>query len=391
MAFAALSLLAMGAQAQLPSYDQPTCVDPVFEFRFDDTPILGTGMILYAEVSETSEVLLLEQDVEGDVNTFFDPSGVAGRWVKYHPAAIDGPIVRLRPRNGLFEHSKTYRVTVPETAFTGTVDGAAFAGHSFTFTTGASIGTPPLLTVGIDALKFNRGISSDYCTVQGALNKADEQATVFVRSGIYREHLFLAHVAYVKIRGEDPDTTIVFPDNHPDNLDHAWNRTTLLAVDCEALTIDGVTLQSVGYHDQSSEALYFRSTTKAHNLRVQYSNIVAGIHAMHVEGLAWVFKTKVSGYTNIVTANAGLVFEDCEFRTLSPQQELGVPVVVARGGSGLGQGLVFLQCSMTADENVAAGSVYFGGSVEPLQWDESCDDMLAAVRCTFGEHVSESL
>eukprot|EP00659_Diplonema_papillatum_P016826 gene16826-25802_t len=392
--------IALYAQAQLPSFDSPTCRDPVFEFQFDDTPVLGTGMVLYAEVDGNTgtDTLLQQQDVEGDVNEFFDSSGVAGRWVTYHPAAIDGPKVTLRPRNGLFEYGKTYRVTVPATAFTGMVGGAAFTGHSFTFTTGgAPAWSGRTLTVGIDALKFNRGTSSDFCTVQGALNEAAQVSnerdphTVFVRSGIYREHLFLAHAEYVIIRGEDPDTTIVFPDNHPDNLDHAWNRTTLLAVDCEALTIDGVTLQSVGYHDQSSEALYFRSTTKAHNLRVQYSNIVAGIHAMHVEGLAWVFKTKVSGYTNIVTANAGLVFEDCEFRTLSPQQELGVPVVVARGGSGLGQGLVFLQCSMTADENVAAGSVYFGGSVEPLQWDESCDDMLAAVRCTFGEHVSESL
>lgn len=88
----------------------------------------------------------------------------------------------------------------------------------------------------------------------------------------------------------------------------------------------------------------------------------------------------ITGDTDFIFGNATAIFEHCTINS----SDAGY-VTAANTDPNTPHGFVFLDCTLTADERVRAGSVYLG---RPWQWDRNKNASVTFVRTTVGPHVA---
>ncbi|MDE6773747.1 MAG: hypothetical protein K2J14_03890 [Treponemataceae bacterium] len=241
--------------------------DEHLEITFDDTPLLmDGGTIVIYEVGSKTPVDTIKIGTEG--NTV----GSANYTLKNFMVQVIDKTVFIKLHCSKLENGKKYVVGIPNGVITGTLGGKNFTGFDprgenpyWTFTVREAY-TPSSTT----ALTVANTGTADYRTVQAALEKAADGATITVNKGVYREILNYSGTASMTIVGETDTkfgTDVVIQGINCNSFNGSSDVRTAFLWKGADLTLKNITIQNA--YDRNtmggtaqSEALYFNSTGK---------------------------------------------------------------------------------------------------------------------------------
>lgn len=229
------------AAAYLPAKgDSGAYTDTRLSVTFDAPPVLGaSGLIRIYKQSDDTLVDTIDLSTRHPSTALSNrlvsidaigknvaPLGGARlRWVYYTPVKIAGNTATIVPHTGVLLSNTAYYVTIDSSAFSGQIEGSAFAGigkSSGWFFTTKSAPTGTTVTVDDDG-------PADFRTVQGAINymmnigsssgcspacpSAGVDKTINIKNGLYDELLLIRNVNKLTLKGESRDGVVVQYDN----------------------------------------------------------------------------------------------------------------------------------------------------------------------------------
>ena len=390
------------------------CTDAPLVISFDSAPVLGlAGLIKVfrsdgAEVdrinlADISTVDILEDGTmvpkakmmnSSTYTSFMDAINGGNRWriVNYTPLRIKGNTLEIKHHQGVLEFGKEYYVTVDA----GVVSGhEGIAAGEMTFSTKAQPASDTDIKVAADG-------SGDFCTIQGALAFANKNgATITVANGTYAECLYLRDKAGITIKGESRNgVRIAYPNNESyangsgggvsarpsagSQVVSNGGRSLFLVEECDNLVLQDLTIENtfwVSDHKGQAETIYFNSQSNNHHLTIENCSLLSWQDTFLCKGIVWVHNSLIAGHVDYIWGYPKVcLFEDCEIRSRA-----GGYIVQARVPSGC-KGFVFLNCSLTAEDGVSAGSMYLARS----GGDPNYYDNVTYVNCTMSTVIASS-
>jgi len=419
--------------------DSGVHTDTRLQLTFDAPPSLGAGgLIRIYRQSDDALVDTIDLSIRHPVpalsrspvsidaigKNVVPLNGTRMRHVFYFPVRISGNTATIVPHTGVLLNDTVYYVTVDSAAFSGTVNGGAFAGidksSGWYFTTRSA---PTGTSVSVD----DDG-AADFRTVQGALNymmnigshsgcrptcpSAGDAKTIHIRNGVYDELLLIRNVNKLTLLGESRDGVVVRYDNS-DGLNPGsggtnaapnaapslgGGRSVLLIEGSDEIVMENFTLQNAhlktaGVGSQA-EAFYFNSSSPTGSrLTGKYMNFYGTQDTIQTKGWAWFYKSTITGDVDFIWggAFAGL-FEECEIRTMvdTMNASSGGYIVHARTAHGY-PGFVFLNSRLTADAGIPAGATALARSPGPntnlcSAAGQTCDNV-AYINTRMGPHI----
>ena len=386
---------------------------------FDAMPALGaSGMIT---IRRQSDNLVVDQiDVSntpstGDTQTVIprtnleiDALGLGAmpdnaaraRFVFYRPVTIKGNSARIKLHSNKLAFNTTYLVTIDSGVFTGTVNGAPFAGvaagDGWSFTTKGAPASNTNVVVDDD------GDDADFRSLQGALNWIMQRCstgssttfgcrtvatpkTITLRNGNYPESAILRNVANLTIIGESRDGVRVSEENfeslNPGTgasataigttfstsgrvVGHrilAGGRPVLLVEGSDLLTLQNFTLENSHargtLYDNQAEAVYFNTSTTAAAARLvgRDMNFLSQQDTIQIKGYVWLYHSLIAGNVDYIWGNVqAALIEECEVRSVfDPSSSSAGYILQSRATAG-DAGFVFLNSTLTAGPGVVA-------------------------------------
>jgi pectin methylesterase-like acyl-CoA thioesterase len=327
------------------------------------------------------------------------PDGRA-RFVWYRPVTITGNSARIKLHSNKLAFGTTYRVTIDDGVFSGTIGGAPFNGVSpadgWTFTTKSAPTSNTNLVVDDD------GDNADFSTLQGALNWVMQRCstnspasfgcntvatpkTITLKNGNYPELAILRNVANLTIIGESRDgvrvgtrnfeslnsgsggtsttagTALTTSGRVPGHRVLGGGRSVLLVESSDLLTLRNFTLENTHsrttLYDNQGEAMYFNTSTTPAAARFvgRDMNFLGEQDTLQLKGYVWIYRSLVAGNVDYIWGNVmAVLFEECEIRSVfDPSSNSPGFVVQARATAG-DVGFVFLNSTLTAGPGVTA-------------------------------------
>ena len=230
--------------------------------------------------------------------------------------------------------------------------------------------------------------SSRYSTIQSALERIPlnnaERKLIFVKNGTYNEKVWLyANKPNVSIIGESEGGVVISWDDYSGKeagMSTAQSYTFLVEGDDfygENLVIEntaGNVGQAVAVRTTGDRQIFkncrflgFQDTYYAHKNR-QYN-----------------LDCYVEGATDFIFGDATTVFENSTINSVKGGQYITAPndtklISTTASGDPFYHGLLFLECLLTADEDVPANSYYLG-----RPW--GAPGSAVYIDCTLGEHI----
>ena len=395
------------------------CVDAPLVIPFDKAPTLGTSGLVQvfkadgtlvdkidladiAKVDVLSDGTMVPKGADADAgkiaidndtpfHTFMDAlHSNQYRIVHYTPLRVKGKTLEIKLHNEVLSFGETYYVTVD-----ASVAGKAVGKDDMPFTVKAA----PSGTT----LKVAADGSGDFCTVQGALSyvsrfvKKDDAVTVEIGEGTYQELLFLRNKNNVTIKGTSREKSVIaYPNNdsyetgsgasvsaRPSlgaSIGKSGGRSVFLVEGCDNLTLENLTIEntySIPSHKGQAETIYFNSNYK---LTVENCSLISWQDTFLCKGKVWVHNSLIAGHVDYIWGYPeACLFEDCEIRSRA-----GGYLIQARVPKATDKGFVFLNCKLTAESGVKAGSMYLarsGGSTDYF-------DNVVFVNCTMGPVIA---
>ena len=394
------------------------CVDAPVVIEFPSAPTLGTAgliRVLKADGTEVDRINLADLstvDILDDgtmipkgadadknliaigndypFNTFMDALHSANyRIVHYTPLRVEGKSLVIKLHNEALEFGKTYTVKV-DASVTG------MAAEDVSFTTKAKPGG--------STIKVAADGSGDFCTVQGALSYVssnvpkDDAVTIEVAEGTYRELLYLRGKNNLTLRGASRQNTIIaYPNNESyetgsgasvasrpslgSSIGKSGGRALWLVETCGNLAIENLTVEntySIPSHKGQAETIYFNADDK--RLTIENCSLVSWQDTFLCKGEVYVHNSLIAGHVDFIWGYPkACLFEDCEIRSRA-----GGYIVQARVPGASDKGFVFLNCALTAEEGVKAGSAYLARS----GGDSSVYDNVTFIGCTMSDVIA---
>lgn len=225
--------------------------------------------------------------------------------------------------------------------------------------------------------------SGDYTSIQQAIDDTkafpDERITITIRNGVYREKVTVhSWNTSLSMIGESRDSVIITWDDHFNKIGRGRNstfHTYTMLVDANDFYAENLTIrntssavgQAIALSVEADRSVFVNCSIEG----FQDTLYVSG------EGNRQYFKAcMISGSTDFIFGNATAVFEDCQIHSRS-----GSYITAASTAQGSGFGLVFLTCSLTADENVT-------GVLLGRPWRAYAHT--AFLHCQMGAHIHPS-
>jgi pectin methylesterase-like acyl-CoA thioesterase len=293
-----------------PPGARDVCPDTPLRLTFPSPPAVGTGRVVVTDVATGTVVAAVDVATRQATRTI---GGVPG--FNYYPVLIDGnqAIIQLPSPLG---YGRAYAVNVEAGVLR--VDSAAVElPGPWTFQT-----RPAAPAADLSRLVVAADGTGDFCTIQGALDSIPDGSrrpvTVWVRRGIYRELLVLAHRHAVTLLGEDRTGTILTYANNA-NFNPAgspYRRGLFLAHRCEDLVIANLTLHNTTLQGGSqAEALILNGSLAARALLLD-TDLRSFQDTLQVNGQAYVRDCRIEGDVDFLWGTGPAYFADCLLRSL---------------------------------------------------------------------------
>lgn len=353
----------------------------------DLSSLQEVDLIDYADFStvtvrESDGAMIPNAQITADTpfNTFMDALH-CGRYrvVHYTPIRIDGDNLVIKLHNEALEFGKAYTV---EVSGVGRRDFETIAAPSKTDIRVAADG------------------SGDFCTIQRALSYAADGATISVANGTYREMLYMRDKKNITIKGDSRDgVRIVYPNNESyesgsgaastskpalgAKIGASGGRGLFLVENCDNMILENLTIEnSFGEQKGQAEAIYFNSGNNTHRLTIENCSLISWQDTFLTKGRVWVHNSLIAGHCDYIWGYPEVcLFEDCEICSRAAGY-----IVQARVPKASDKGFVFLNCQLTAESTVAAGSVYLARSAGQGE----VFDNVVYVNCTMSPVISPS-
>lgn len=220
--------------------------------------------------------------------------------------------------------------------------------------------------------------SGDFTSIQEAIRHCkafpDKEITIFIKNGTYNEKVTIpSWNPHLLLEGESRDSTIIVWDDHFGKINQGRNSTFLthtLRIDANDITIRNLTIRNNAGPVGQAVALHLEGD------RIALINCSILGHQDTVYGAGarqWFKNCFISGTTDFIFGGATLVFSNCTIHSLGNSY-----IVAASTPPDVPFGMVFLDCQLTADENVNA--VFLGRPWRPFA-------QTAFIRCRLGQHI----
>lgn len=230
-----------------------------------------------------------------------------------------------------------------------------------------------------DMVVANDG-SGDFTSIQEAINASKafppERITIFIKNGIYKEKVNVySWNTDLSIIGESMDSTIIIYNDYFNKINLGRNSTfqtytmKVSANDCniENLSIEnnaGPVGQAVALHVEADRCV-FRNVKMIGHQDVLYA---AGINCRQ-----YYTNCYIEGTTDFIFGAATAVFDNCTIKSKSNSY-----VTAASTPEGAMFGYVFINCVLTADDNI--DKVYLGRPWRPYA-------KTVFINCMLGKHI----
>jgi pectate lyase/pectin methylesterase-like acyl-CoA thioesterase len=327
-------------------------------------------------------------------------SAARARFVWFRPVTINGNAARIKLHSNKLAFGTTYRVTIDDGVFGGTIGGVPFAGmgagEGWTFTTKNAPASNTNVVVDDD------GSDADFRTLQGALNwvmqrcstgsatalRCNTVATpkvITLKNGNYPELAILRNVANLTLVGESRDGVRVGAENF-ESLNPGTGATStsagtalttsgrvaghrtlgggrpaLLVESSDLLTLRSFTLENTHtrttLYDNQAEALYFNTSTTPAAARLvgREMNFLSEQDTLQLKGYVWMYRSLIAGNVDYIFGNImAALFEESEVRSIfDPASNSPGFIMQSRATEG-DIGFVFLNSKLTAGPGVTA-------------------------------------
>ena len=345
-------------------------------FKADGTLVDKIDMADMAKVKVLDDGTMVPAEKGAALHTFMDKlhSGSATRTVHYTPVRLKEGKLTVKLHSGVLDFGGSYYLTMDES-----VAGKAVGKGDFQFTTKAA----PSGTT----LQVKPDGSGDFCTVQGALNHAvslgkETAVTIEAGEGTYNELLFLKDKNNLTLRGVSREKTVISYPNSELYMEGSESRCLFLATDCNKLVLENLTIENTFYaqdHKGQAETLYYNAHTATYRLTIENCALISWQDTFLCKGSVWVHNSLIAGHCDYIWGYPkACLFEDCEILSRAPGY-----IVQARCASG-DKGFVFLNCRLTAANDVADGKMYLARS----GGDSSVCDNVTYVNCSMSSVIA---
>lgn len=228
--------------------------------------------------------------------------------------------------------------------------------------------------------------SADFKTIQEAVNAVrdhlQERFIIYVKPGIYAEKLVVpAWKKHIAIVGKDPKTTIITnadfsgksrlgPDLTGSLKFSTYTSFTVMIAgnDC---TLENLTIQNTAGRVGQAVAL----AIEGNRFAAKNCLILGNQDTLYTanEGKNYFEDCYISGTTDFIFGEATAIFKDCEIHSLSNSY-----ITAASTPKHSKYGYVFLNCKLTAEDNVS--KVYLGRPWRPFA-------KTVFMHCNLGKHI----
>lgn len=222
--------------------------------------------------------------------------------------------------------------------------------------------------------------SGDFTTVQAAVDACrsfpDDRITVFIRNGIYREKIRISGCnPRLSLIGESRDGTIITWDDHFAKMERGKNSTfytyTLMVeaddFHAENLTIEngaGPVGQAVALHVEGDRCVFRNCVITGHQ---------DTLYASGQNSRQYFEECLIEGTTDFIFGAATALFVRCTINSKKDSY-----ITAASTPQGKSFGFVFIDCDLTADEDVT--KVFLG-----RPWRDYA--RVVFIRCRMGSHI----
>lgn len=344
------------------------CPEPSLHLTFPGKPSLGNqGKIAVYDVTQPGNAIAT---VDLSKSTVSDSIG-GSTFTVAKPAYVDGnEVIFTLPARGL-GYGKTFYVNIEAGAV------KAPSGDSFTisddqtwrFTTlDAAPTNKAELRVALDG-------SGQYCTLQGAIDAAQEDTTISIGVGNYYGLVYFKNKRGLTIHGEDREKTALKGVNN-NNLNPSTRGRALIGSETvTGLTIENLTIQNLTPQDGSqAEAL---ALLKCDQCVVRDANILSLQDTLLWSGRIYAEDCYIAGNVDYIWGEGTVYFNRCEIRTVGRK---GYNVQARNGANA--HGYVFVDSKLTADSGVT------GDVLARIDVSAYPNSEVAYVDCEMGPHIS---
>jgi pectin methylesterase-like acyl-CoA thioesterase len=362
-------VLPAGVEALFPAPGATDlCPDPTLHVRFSGKPRLGTrGKVQVFDVANPGTPVAsvdLSQSTITDTrggSTFTLPIG----------AYVDGnEAIFTLPARGL-GYGKTFYVTVESGALT-TPQGTAWGitdTETWRFTT---VDAQPAAA---DTLRVALDGSGQYCTVQAAIDAAEDDTTILIGEGNYYGVVYFKDKHGLTLRGDDRAGTALKGVNNNNLNPSTRGRALIGSEDLTDLVIENLTIHNLTPQDGSqAEALTLLSCDRC---IVRDADILSLQDTLLWSGRVYADNCYISGNVDYIWGTGAVYFNACEIHTTGRK---GYNVQARNAQNG--HGYVFVDSKLTSDAGVT------GDILARIDVSEYPASEVAYINCEMGSHIA---
>lgn len=343
------------------------CPDPSLRLGFAGKPTLGTsGRVRVYEVGNAGTPLAT---IDMAQTTVDDTLGGASFKLP-RGAYVDGnDVVFTLPAKGVGFGKEVY-VTIDPGVVTGPQGSFSITDNeTWRFT------TAPAAPSDTSTLRVAAGPGGQYCSLQGALDKASKGTTITVAPGTYYGVVYVKDKQGITVRGEDRAKTIIRGVNN-NNLNPSTRGRALFGSErLSDFTIENLTIENQTPQGGSqAEALTLLSCDRC---VVRKATIRSLQDTLLWSGRVYAEQCYIEGNVDYIWGTGAVYFNACEIRTVGRK---GYNVQARNPQNG--HGYVFVDSKLTADPGIT-GDVLARIDVSAYPHSE-----VAYINCELGPHIS---
>jgi pectin methylesterase-like acyl-CoA thioesterase len=345
------------------------CADPSLHLWFASKPTLGNqGKVsIYDAASPNAPVASIDLAATNLTDTIGGSSFKVAR-----RAYVDGnELILTLPAAGL-SYGKTYYVEIEAGVVTGPSGGFTISDEqTWRFTTA---GAPPTNT---DELRVALDDSAQFCTLQRAIDAAEDNTTISVGPGNYYGLVYFKNKRGLTIRGDDRERTALKGINNNSLNPSTRGRALIGSESVTGLTIENLTIQNLTPQDGSqAEALALLSCDQC---VVRDANILSLQDTLLWSGRIYAEDCYIAGNVDYIWGTGTVYFNRCEIRTVGRK---GYNVQSRNGANA--HGYVFVDSKLTSDQGVT------GDVLARIDVAEYPSSEVAYIDCEMGPHISQA-
>lgn len=240
-----------------------------------------------------------------------------------------------------------------------------------------------LLAQELNRFTVSKDGNGDFSSIQAAIDACkafpDERIVIFVKNGVYSEKITVPSCnTHLTIKGESADNTIITWDDFFSKINRGRNSTFYtwtLKVEASDFRLENITVkntsgpvgQAVALHVEGDRCIF----KNCRILGFQDTLYAAGDGSRQ-----YFLNCDIEGTTDFIFGEATALFDHCKINIKSDSY-----ITAASTPKNRKFGFVFLDCKLTADQNV---KVAFLGR----PWRDFA--RVAFIRCEMGNHIHPS-